>query len=125
MNANELRIGNFIEKNGDACVLASINTDDTIRIFNDDRTDTFGCFCLRIFNPIPLNEEWLLKLGLKKTYSNGYGLNGEHEFDLLYNDVIGYRFSMEGQYGYPEIKYVHQLQNLYFALTNEELICKP
>ena len=68
--------------------------------------------------PIPLTEELILKCGFKK---------GQYEYML--GDFImewfhnGYNFTGgEGcQMGVP-ILYLHQLQNLYFALTGEELI---
>ena len=68
---------------------------------------------------IPLTEDWLLKFGfvnLQKEADNNGGL-----VELIHNNVIGYRFAPEGAYGHPEIKYVHQLQNLYYALTQTEL----
>ena len=54
-----------------------------------------------------------------------------HEYDLsqvTYNEKEGLlRFSNghpKGTSLIPHIKYVHQLQNLYFALTGEELTIK-
>ncbi len=72
------------------------------------------------FQPIPLTEEWLVKFG---------GVKGQYVWRL--NDMCldqmqrskEYFLSInEGEYieGIP-IKYVHSLQNLYFALTGEEL----
>ena len=71
------------------------------------------------FEPIPLTEEWLVKLGFEK-------LEG---WDDMYYFKIGdfqiYEYNVSGyEFDDFEIKHVHQLQNLYFALTNEELILK-
>jgi hypothetical protein len=117
LKSSDLRIGCIIEKSGDICSVASINLDNTIRIFNEDKTDTWGCFALRIFNPIPLTDEWLKKLGFKQDI-------GEHE--RFFNDFIS--FSKYGIHRVIEyngfdftITYVHQLQNLHFALTQREL----
>ena len=74
--------------------------------------------------PIPLTEEWLLKFGFKKR-KNRHLFHWENkiviseykdEFENFFYPKTGYdiRFS-------NEIKYVHQLQNLYFALTGAEL----
>lgn len=80
-------------------------------------------------HPILLNEEWLLKLGINKRILKTQ-LNGSEDwFDVsrvLLNDDIdnpkwGYLFSMNGE-SLIIIEYVHQLQNLYFALTGKELI---
>lgn len=58
-------------------------------------------------NAIPLTEEWLLKFGVESIY----------DFKI-YND--------DGDVFYYAVgcEYVHQLQNLYFALTGEELEIK-
>jgi hypothetical protein len=68
--------------------------------------------------PIPLTEEWLLKFGFSKKVDyllqkRGFSICFEKHGDIFecFLESIGI-----------EIEYVHQLQNLYFALTNEELI---
>lgn len=70
--------------------------------------------------PIPLTEEWLMRLGFEKGYS--LWINGS--FALEWGD-----FSKCWQFPAGErridIKFIHQLQNLYFALTGEELTIKP
>lgn len=79
------------------------------------------------FKPIPLTEEWLLKFGFKKR-KNRHLFHWENkiviseykdEFENFFYPKTGYdiRFS-------NEIKYVHQLQNLYFALTGTHLKLK-
>lgn len=61
--------------------------------------------------PIPITEEWLLKFGFTKPKdSEGYLLNG-----LVFYD--GFLSSNQKE----KLKYVHQLQNLYHALTGSEL----
>ena len=72
--------------------------------------------------PIPLTEEWLLKFGFKtdKTY-----VSDENPFlDYIKDEVrisMPY-FSFEfGDGAFMELKYVHELQNLYFSLTQREL----
>ena len=131
MKASELRIGNYLKNKDEICVVSTINCDDTIRIFNDDKTQTFGCFALRIFEPIALTEEWLLKAGFRKVdYEfNVYELNGvEICFGRGYNENenhFHYAIDFDKGNGYSclhnAIEYVHQLQNLYFALTGKEL----
>lgn len=77
-------------------------------------------------HPIPLTEEWLIKAGFEITYSSNFRLRFDHQV----NGECGYDFShtpeksMEGfrYYGhYIKIKYVHQLQNLYWCLCGKEL----
>lgn len=79
------------------------------------------------FSPIPLTEEWLLKFGFRKIDAyNCYILNG-----LLRYNVDNNKWFIETPDGPFEsywvevpLTYVHQLQNLYFALTGEELTVK-
>ena len=75
--------------------------------------------------PILLTEEWLLKMGFKPQ-GEGYSYT-----NLLLQDFRE-SYSMFEWDSYNEvevcikndIKYIHQLQNLYFALTEEELEIK-
>jgi hypothetical protein len=69
-----------------------------------------------VYEPIPLTEEWLLKFGFeewdKNAWQKGFDLS-IHKIDSIFwynNNGINVL-----------IKYVHQLQNLCFALTGEEL----
>lgn len=74
-------------------------------------------------NPIPLTEEWLLKFGLTKTNGGNFSCNDICVYDNLENINI----SLENGDISVELrcpKYIHQLQNLYFALTGEELETK-
>jgi hypothetical protein len=68
--------------------------------------------------PIPLTEEWLLRFGFEKKYKN-YEM-GDFMFFKGSCSRISYKLSLIG----INIKHVHQLQNLYFALTGEELKLK-
>ncbi len=66
-------------------------------------------------SPIPLTEEWLLRFGIEKMHDGNYWnkklciRKDRNEFYALYEQ------------GRIYIQHVHQLQNLYFALTGEEL----
>lgn len=79
-------------------------------------------------NPVPLTEEWLVKFGLEvvdlikenKYLKDCVGFWPDNENFVYVIDLYGNEM---GDWGYvtKEIKYVHQLQNLYFALTGKEL----
>ena len=99
MKASELRIGNW--------VLSCSGGIET----------KVGMIAVGIdipFKPIPLTEEWLLKFGFEITDN----FQTKDRFQTHKQDGI-----IWFEYGYivVELNYVHQLQNLYFALTNEEL----
>jgi|ERR1051326_291569 hypothetical protein len=73
-------------------------------------------------NGVPLNEEWLARLGFEEHADKG--LYRKANFFLHH-----YRFSKTycfkyNDYKSSEIQYVHQLQNLFYALTGEELEIK-
>jgi hypothetical protein len=72
--------------------------------------------------PIPLTEEWLLKFGFVqgRNYPGWVLLKDLEKGDYIDDNVLFEFFEP----GYDHIKYVHQLQNLYFALTGEELTIK-
>ena len=78
--------------------------------------------------PIPLTERWLLDFGYKSIgkLHLTYKLNPF----IIELSVLGshYNFrkiiSKEESMMLKEIKHVHQLQNLYFALTGKELTTK-
>ena len=103
MKASELRIGNLIHnKQGN---IVYVNTNHlTLLLYGIENE----------FKPIQLTEEWLLKLGAKKDkIDNTYYLS---ELEIMLPNFFRYKTSIISR-----IDYVHQLQNLYFALTGEEL----
>lgn len=123
MKANELRLGNLIKIGGNTIDTYQIYTPKKVTLAilneiageNEERPDAE----LSVFIPIPLTEEWLLKFGFKQD-----GFYNSAERWVYLNNIL---FKGNGHYilcHYPlcMIKYVHQLQNLYFALTGEELI---
>lgn len=71
--------------------------------------------------PIPLTKKWFLNFGFEyKIFAWGIGnLSVDDENRLIINDSKGYGIIIA-----RDVLYVHQLQNLYFALTGEELIKK-
>jgi hypothetical protein len=119
MKANELRIGNIVLREP---ILDNKYTNKPWREIIVSSNDITACVVNeKAFKPIPLTEEWLLRFGFQLM---SYGLrkddfyiwNSNHEFEFLL--VKG---STEE---YLTIPYVHILQNLYFALTGEELKLK-
>ncbi len=113
MKASELRIGNIVDKG-------------TIVSFYEKGIHVgFGnCFDFNKCNPIPLTKEWLLKFGFTfDSIGSCHLYSGETA--IIYIDLCPLNLSIGINYEHIEInhiKYVHQLQNLYFALTGEELI---
>ena len=107
MKANELRIGNYV--NWIDGKIQEITGKDIHWKEKNDNTELSPFD----FAPIPLTEEWLLKFGFRESnkYLFKYKLGLKKRGDNYFYDNIS-------------IKHVHQLQNLYFALTGEELTLK-
>ena len=81
-----------------------------------------GRYFYEELEPIPLTEEWLLKFGFKE---DGHYNSAKRWMGIFNQPLIqcnGY-FTIPNYFS-TEIKYVHTLQNLYFALTCEELTIK-
>jgi hypothetical protein len=115
MKSSELRLNNYVLEDG-VCVLLSTNYDLFKCLVNVNRG--IG------FEPIPLTEEWLLKFGFEKSENNWKFL--DLYFGIIsWEKLAGTMFCLEQESIFlPHIKYVHQLQNLYFALTGEVLTFK-
>jgi hypothetical protein len=125
MKTNELRIGNYLNGKQGRVIVTEIRTNNSVKI-HDNTSSFYVEICL---TPIEITKEWLLKLGFE--YSNFYN-NYKIKAGQYYNSV---RYDYEdcewcynndssdaGCYYVTSIKYVHELQNLYFALNGEELI---
>jgi hypothetical protein len=79
-------------------------------------------------DPIPLSIEWLERLGFVKDMGGGGGLlEFEKGFICFYDmktPLVAYTDEMAKGTPMPHLKYVHQLQNLYYSLTGEEITIK-
>jgi hypothetical protein len=125
MKATELRIGNWVEIQGLESKIISVDTEGCI-CENEYCEDFENNNITQNLQPIPLTEEWLERFGCKKQTSSAKGI-GEFDWYELPNgmDLVWVLSSkcwvrietVES----VTIKHVHQLQNLYFALTGEEL----
>lgn len=76
-----------------------------------------------IINPIPITEEWLVKLGFVNRENGWMRLVICEDFfyiswELLHGVCLSINFNSTSL---VHIKYIHQLQNLIYALTGEEL----
>lgn len=116
MKASELRIGNFVEFDGEESKIESISLG--VKSGHVVYLECYGDLILfDHLEPIPLTEEWLVKFGFEekdgyftKNKDDIYNNYTDNSFDYVINGIV-----------IIEIKHVHQLQNLYFALTGEEL----
>lgn len=113
MRVNEFRIGNYYDHDGRFKKATPIVIE---ALWESERN-----WCKQI----PLTEEWLIKFGFVKygTLHDSYKLNPFIvELGILGNHYTFRKImNKDESVLLKEMKYVHQLQNLYFALTNKEL----
>lgn len=118
MKASELRIGNYVIDNcdGNVCQITSG------KMIDDG---------LPFMRPIPLAEQWLLDFGFT---DDGivYMYDVAIDFKITLVPADGFYPQIEkasdtgwGCINLPKIDYVHQLHNLYYSLTGEELTLSP
>lgn len=114
MEAKELRIGNYLHDNeGNLCQVIELGKESVY-------APVIGkCITKLPNNPIPLTHEWLIKLGYTSDKpiifeTSTFYRKENHKIWCPFDQFLDayYRF---------EIKYVHQLQNVYFATHQEEL----
>lgn len=110
MNAKELRIGNLVRDNDNGGVW-------DLELW-DYKENTF-----ELYEPIELTEEWLLRLGFERFKGLWTIDNFPPCFTKFTHEIGLYEFFI-GRISITKIKYVHQLQNLYFSLTGQELELK-
>lgn len=121
MKARELRIGNWVKGNRPFKVLPK----DILVSYNHEKQQGESRYL-----PIPLTEEILLKCGFELGSNGWYSLES-WLFDFNCLDIsinqefaaieYGSRYDTHACNLTGNIRYLHQIQNLYFALTNEEL----
>jgi hypothetical protein len=117
MKANELRIGNLLLCRGAVSEVLEVY-ECHIKTKKEDKIP------MRIVQGIPLTEEWLLRFGFEcrsTTKQMGLVLFTKRGKALVYRESY---ISFFGVTIETPIIHVHQLQNLYFALTSEELTLK-
>lgn len=120
MKVTELRVENLVKYDGRIFRIHSLAEE-----YPTLDTTEFGIGVVdwNNLNPVELTEEWLLKLGFKSNpYIDMYELGC---FDIYCDKTSGIlRLWCEINDRIVELKTVHHLQNLYFAITGEELELK-
>jgi hypothetical protein len=125
MKATELRIGNFVDCNGIVSEIVEIRTNYVkLKYFREDvkKEHTSLVDLDDMVKKIPLTEEWLLKFGYYDENSPNHFTKNEYTIDAHTFWKCNEMFIEDKNGVY--VKYVHQLQNLYFALKQRELTIK-
>lgn len=132
IQAQDLRIGNYLQSIDGKIICTYVKGFFGHPVHSGIINHSGQINDFEYLEPILLTKKWLLKFGfekLKGKNADSYYGNAELNFGnlvLKLNDYTalccngGYQYLFLNGYRIP-CKYVHQLQNLYFALTNEEL----
>ncbi len=120
MKAIELRKGNYV--NWD---------DEFVNGMTTNSIHQFDIGLIHKITPIPLTEEWLKKLGSRYVATDESlfwipvsNLKAELHFEIYPNtdEIVTILKSDFGEIIFDRVFFVHELQNLYYALTKEELV---
>lgn len=115
MKATNLRIGNKVDLYGNT---ATIQGADFVKHYSAGNEN------FNRFKPIELNEEWLLSFEFTLDKS-GYYVNRAFHCFVGNTKLTKGKIILATNFDKTIIiEYVHQLQNLFFALMNEELELK-
>jgi hypothetical protein len=131
LKVEELRIGNYIAVDGFDPQMVALMTmyDGVYHIYHYNGVSSFhNSSPINKCAPIPISEEWLIKLGFIKTPqwkdNLTWSLEGFQYFSIdcdSMDDVCleGYKHS------FRSIRYIHELQNMVYAILGRELELKP
>ena len=117
IDPKELRWGSIVAAQGGGIPREGITWSDYAIL------EPYGVFMAQTnkctYDPIPITPEWLERFGFLPYPFNG---GWRHESMWLEIDNMGGYFQY--QHGCAEIRYIHQLQNLYYSITGQELTIK-
>lgn len=121
MKANEVRLGNWVDFKESVSGKNWGNVTIDRNFFNHYDKNW-------VYEPIPLTEEWLVKFGFYQEKEGNFNLDVIEDVGLysrIYDNPFMFFLDVDsGVIELNHIKHVHQLQNLYHALTGKELTIK-
>ncbi|HEY3387542.1 MAG TPA: hypothetical protein VGK46_13590 [Saprospiraceae bacterium] len=141
IDPKELRIGNTIQTNTGFVFDVNSIKHEWEAMEHIVYDESVG-YSVDLLSPIPITPEWLEQLGFEitdgeiigETRKRSYTTYSIRDFEIdMFEDCdeyptikYWYAYTYEGKLSNVdvEIHYIHQLQNLYFALTGQELTVK-
>ena len=121
IKATELRIGNLIYIGGDYEPIYRLGNKRFWSLLGDKVSNKDG-FRYKYAQPIPITEDWLLKFGFENEGNKKFTISSKSHTYLYsthsnsFYNIDGFACNIS-----DSVIYVHQLQNLYYALTQTEL----
>lgn len=123
MKTQELRIGNYVFDTYNN-YMSRVDEIDEIGITTDNGYSRHQQE-IENYEPIPLDEFWLTWFNFTKYASGRFYITTQNDNRIYFNLTDNVVCEITNKHGihfmYSEVKYLHQLQNLYFALTGLEL----
>lgn len=113
MTANEIKLGNHFIVSGFPMYVEAIFRDTVYLDFEGNEGDVWE-ENIKELVPIPLTEEILLKAGFE--FRNGVFAKDGLRLMNIANKYFRANFPIK-----VDVQYLHQLQNLFFALMGEEI----
>ena len=134
MKVNELRVSNFVLIDRELIgIVSEIRSNHAKVIYeggvNENISSRLSLIEFIRLYPIPLTEEWLEKFGFEKRDLTNYNRWVYDDFEIedqgkYFAKVIWSESCPHTTHFIGHHQYIHQLQNLYFVLTGEELTIK-
>lgn len=116
IQANELRIGNYVRLSKSVTVdenIIKVTPHDISNAYEQNKKGANS-----FLQPIPLTEHWLIDFGFEIDWI----ISHKDEYFNLFQQGSEYFYTADMcNHNSIAIDSVHQLQNLYFALTGKEL----
>jgi hypothetical protein len=129
IKANELRIGNYVQDEHFRVGIVKSVSDRSVRVKMEHSTlkrDSNVDFDGLDIEPITLTPEILEKCGFEKINKGLFKPVFGNYSHIFKTDFYPLSLEIEGnRIPLKNIKYLHQLQNLYYTLTGEELNIEP
>jgi hypothetical protein len=109
LSANELRVGNWVNNNEENYQITSAT------IAQLERGDSTAI-------PINISEYWLSLLGFYQDEDSSFRWYKEWDGNVIITyDLDDNCVKVSDTWEFPKRRFVHELQNLYYALTMDEL----
>ena len=124
MNTKEIRIGNYVEVKGQVAKVDSILGDgkEEVEVITSD--EKLLTAKIADVQPIPLNGNILMKCcKFDKVGRHIIGIDDHRHFLQLKDGYVALlNNKYEDMIQFWDVRSLHQLQNLYFALKGEEMV---
>jgi hypothetical protein len=126
MKAQDYRIGNLVQIDYDDRVFEIHTISDTYPTLN---TPEFGIGVVEWYNikPIKITEYWLLNFGFELNEDEGdVKYYEKNTIGIKMDDCLDFycyikSYKSNSCFFVKQLEFVHELQNLFYALTKEEL----